>query len=72
MINSLLYLTDNEGVMQLRRKQVGMRLLNRVSAEQNRSLYAVVNIALPVVILLIAGVVYNILRKRKYAGVLSK
>lgn len=68
IINALLYLTDNEGVMQLRRKQVGMRLLNRVSAEQNRSLYAVVNIVLPLILLLVAGVVYNILRKRKYAG----
>lgn len=72
IINAMLYLTDSDGVMQLRRKQVGMRLLNRVSAEQNRSLCAVVNIALPIIILLVAGIIYNVLRKRKYAGVVSK
>lgn len=72
MINALLYLTDNDGIMQLRRKQVGMRLLNRVSVEQNRSLYAVVNIALPIVLLALAGVLYNVLRKRRYAARISK
>ena len=72
IINAMLYLTDSDGVMQLRRKQVGMRLLNRVSAEQNRSLCAVVNIALPIIILLVAGIIYNVLRKRKYAGAVSK
>jgi len=72
VINALLYLTDSDGVMQLRRKQVGMRLLNRVSAEQNRSLYAVVNIALPLILLLVVGIVYNFLRKRKYATPVDK
>jgi len=72
IINSLLYLTDNEGVMQLRRKQVGMRLLNRVSAEQGRSLYAVVNIVAPLLLLFIAGFVYNLIRKRRYAGSIHK
>lgn len=72
IINSVLYLTDNDGIMQLRRKQVGMRLLNRVSAEQNRSLYAVLNIAIPLLLLLVVGVVYNIMRKRRYAGAVHK
>lgn len=72
IINAMLYLTDSDGVMQLRRKQVGMHLLNRVSAEQNRSLCAVVNIALPIILLLVVGFIYNVLRKRKYAGAVSK
>lgn len=72
VINALLYLTDNEGVMQLRRKQVGMRLLNRVSAEQNRSLFAVINIVAPIIILLLFGVVFNILRKSRYASSIYK
>lgn len=72
IINALLYLTDNEGVMQLRRKQVGMRLLNRVSAEQGRSLYAVINIVAPLLLLFIAGFLYNFIRKRRYAGSVHK
>lgn len=67
-INSLLFLTDDEGVMQLRRRHVGLRMLNRVSAEQNFTRHAVVNVLVPLILLALAGVIYNILKRLHYAG----
>lgn len=67
-VNSLLFLTDDEGVMQLRSRHVGLRMLNRASAEQNFTHHAVVNVLLPLLLLALTGAIYNILKRLHYAG----
>lgn len=67
VVNSLLYLTDDEGIMSLRRRQLGLRLLNRVSAEQSYALYATLNTVLPLVLFALLGLLFILLNRKRYA-----
>lgn len=64
--NAVLYLTDETGWMQLRSKTLQMRLLNKAKVNKNITLLQVINVVIPVLLVVIAGIVYNILRRRKY------
>jgi ABC-2 type transport system permease protein len=65
IVNTMLYLTDDEGVMQLRNRRVDLRLLNRAVVESQRDLWMWVNTLLPMVLLAMFGGVFFWLRKRK-------
>ena len=65
IVNTMLYLTDDEGVMQLRNRRVDLRLLNRAVVESQRDLWVWVNTLLPMVLLAMFGGVFFWLRKRK-------
>ncbi len=65
-INALQYLNDDEGIMELRNRTVRLRLLDKVKTNEGKSYYAWLNTGLPVVLILIYALIYNILRKRKY------
>lgn len=67
IINSLLYLTDDEGVMNLRNRKVELRLLNRAVVNSNRNLIIAFNTIIPLVIIALFGGVFFIIRKRKYS-----
>ncbi|MBP5743014.1 MAG: Gldg family protein, partial [Paludibacteraceae bacterium] len=67
VINSVLYLTDDEGWLQLRSREFKLRLLNKVEIIKNKTFFQVVNVMLPVLLLLAFGVVNVVVRKRKYA-----
>ena len=64
--NAVLYLADNDGWMQLRSRSLKMRLLNKKTANEDRLVIQLANVVIPVSILLIFGIGYQIVRKRKY------
>ena len=66
IVNTMLYLTDDEGVMQLRNRRVDLRLMNRAVVESQRDMWLWINTLLPVVLLAIFGGVFFWNRKRKY------
>ena len=66
IVNTMLYLTDDEGVMQLRNRRVDLRLLNRAVVESQRNMWLWINTLLPIVLLAIFGGVFFLNRKRKY------
>ncbi|MEL6142021.1 MAG: Gldg family protein, partial [Bacteroidota bacterium] len=67
LVNMLEYLLDDEGVITARGKEVKLRLLNRDAAVAESTKWQVINIALPIVFLLLFGLVYNYVRRAKYA-----
>jgi len=67
MINMLEYLLDDSGVITARGKEVKLRLLNRDAAVAESTKWQIINIALPIVFLLLFGLVYNYIRRAKYA-----
>ena len=67
LINSIEYLMDTEGVIVARTREVKLRLLDQVRAEQEKTKWQIINIGLPLLLLLLFGLVYNYLRKRRYA-----
>lgn len=68
LINSLEYLLDQGGIIQARGKEVRLRMLNNERAEAEASFWRVLNIGLPVVLLLLFGLGYYFVRRRKYAA----
>jgi len=66
LVNCVNWLVDDNGLMQLRAREMKMRLLDRQAIRRSRMLIQSVNILLPVVLILLAGLLYNMLRKRMY------
>jgi gliding-associated putative ABC transporter substrate-binding component GldG len=67
LMNTIEYLLDDNGVIAARGKDVKLRLLNTSKAKSEREYWQFVNIGLPLIVLSIFGVVYQRLRRRRYA-----
>lgn len=68
LANVLLWLTDSEGLIQLREKTVALRLLNDKRAHDERARVQAISTISPIAILALLGGVIWIIRKRKYAS----
>lgn len=66
MLNAVLYLTDNEGWLQLRQKEIRLRLLNDKRAQTARIQAQVMSMVIPLAILGLLGGVIVLMKKRKY------
>ena len=64
--NAILYITGNEQWLQLRSRTFKLRLLNKNLAATDATFWKVINIAVPIVLLGVCGIIFFILRKRKY------
>jgi ABC-2 type transport system permease protein len=67
LINCMNYLVDNNGLMDLRSREMKLRLLNKQEVKAKRTEWQLINILLPIAIVIIAGILYSFFRKRKYA-----
>ncbi len=67
-VNAFLYLSDREGIMDLRNTSVKMRLLDKVRLREMGNSTAVVNTVIPVLLILLAGILFNFFRRKKYAS----
>jgi ABC-2 type transport system permease protein len=66
LINCLNYLVDDNGIMELRSRELKLRLLNTVKIRSERLKWQLINIAGPVFFVILAGLLYSYLRKRIY------
>jgi len=66
LLNCINYLLDDEGVMSLRSREVRVRPLDMVRINQQKTLWKMVNLIIPVAVILLAGLIYLFIRKRKY------
>ncbi len=66
VINSVLYLADNDGWMQLRNRTIKLRLLNKQISSSEITFWQFTNVCLPIILLLLFGFIYQIQRKRKF------
>jgi hypothetical protein len=64
--NAVLYLTDNEGWMELRSRTLTLRLLNKQIINNNALTWQLINTMMPILILAIFGVVFFVIRWRKF------
>lgn len=67
LLNAIDYLLDDGGLINVRSKQITLRMLDGKKVKENRLRWQLVNLALPVVLLLSFGLARNQWRKRKYA-----
>lgn len=69
LLNCVNYLLDDEGMLQLRSREVKLRLLNKKKiGEQYRSKWQMVNVGLPLLIIVVFGLLQFYLRKKKFAS----
>lgn len=66
IINCLNYLVDDHGLMELRSREMKMRLIDRQKVRSSKGIWQLVNIAGPPLIVILAGILYAFLRKRLY------
>lgn len=68
LLNSLEYLTSKSDINKTRSKEIVLRLLDSKKVEQGRTKWQLINIALPILLIIIFGLIYQQLRRYRFAG----
>lgn len=66
LINAVNYLLDDTGLINVRSKKVDIDFLNKEKAFEESKKWQFINIVFPLVILLVFGLLFNFLNKKKY------
>ena len=66
LINCLNYLVDDNGIMELRSRELKLRLLNTAKIKTEKFKWQLINIAGPIMIVIMAGLLYSYFRRRNY------
>ncbi len=67
LLNSVDYLLDDSGLINLRNKSLQIRMLDKQKAFKERTYWQFLNVVLPLILLFVFGFGFNYLRKRKYS-----
>jgi gliding-associated putative ABC transporter substrate-binding component GldG len=68
LLNCLEYLVNKPGIIETRNKDIVLRLLDGQKVKERKATWQFINIALPVLLVILFGWLYQGFRKRKYAG----
>ncbi len=68
LLNCIEYLVNNPAISETRNKDIVLRLLDSQKVKNQKTTWQFVNIALPIIVILLFGFVYQQIRKRKYAA----
>lgn len=68
IINSIEYLLNDAGMVEARGKEIELRPIDTVRATDNRTMWQLLNIGVPLLALALFGTVFMIMRRRKYAS----
>jgi hypothetical protein len=72
LLNAIEYMLDESGVLEARSKDIKLRLLNAVKAREEATRWQLLNILGPLVLILVFGIVYQYLRRRKYGQISTR
>jgi gliding-associated putative ABC transporter substrate-binding component GldG len=67
LLNCIEYLVNNAAISETRNKDIVLRLLDSQKVKKQKTTWQFINIALPVIAILLFGSIYQQIRKRKYA-----
>lgn len=67
LINCVNYLLDDNGLINIRSKDLDLPLLDKEKVYENYTIIQFITIGLPILILLLFGLLFTFLRKRKYS-----
>lgn len=65
--NCFEYLVNPSGILETRAKDFTLRLLDPAKVEQDRNFWQFINIGLPILLVIIGGYLYQLLRRKRYA-----
>jgi len=66
ILNCMNYLCDDSGLISVRTRELTLRLLDKKKIKNEKLKWQLVNTALPLVLVILYGIVYYYIRKRKY------
>ena len=66
--NAIEYMVNPSRILETRSKDYTLRLLDPAKVEKDRSFWQFINIGLPLLLVLLGGYAYQLLRRRKYQG----
>ncbi len=66
ILNAIAYLTDENGLISARSKEIKIRPLNRLKVQEERAKWQLINLGLPLLALILFGMVRHWMRLRKY------
>jgi ABC-2 type transport system permease protein len=67
LLNTIYYLNDETGIMQLRSRTVQLRLLDKVKLREEKSFWQWFNVLVPLIIASLFGAVYNLIRRHRFS-----
>lgn len=67
LLNMLDYMLDDNGIILARNKEISLRPLDKKKLQTNRTYWQFINVAVPLVFVAVFGIIWVVLRKRKYA-----
>jgi gliding-associated putative ABC transporter substrate-binding component GldG len=68
LVNCLNWLVDKNGIMELRSRELKLRLLNAQKVKSEKLKWQMINIAGPALIVILFGLIYSYFRKKKYTS----
>jgi ABC-2 type transport system permease protein len=66
IMNCVDYLCDDSGIMELRSREIRLRLLDRARLQEERTQWQLVSVLLPIIILSVFGLSKMLIRKHRY------
>lgn len=67
LLNCMNYLLDDEGLLQLRSREVKLRLLDKKKIAQQTSKWKMINVGMPLAVILLFGLIRFYIRRRRYS-----
>ena len=67
ILNCMNYLCDDSGLITVRSRELTLRLLDKKKMKNERLKWQIINTGLPLLVILVFGIAYSVVRKRKYA-----
>lgn len=72
LLNCVNYLLDDEGMLQLRSREVKLRLLDKKKVNLHRHKWQFINVAVPLMLVIVFALLQFYIRKRKYSPAKQK
>ncbi len=67
LLNCVDYLCDESGIIEIRSKEITLRQLDKAKVKKEKKMWQLVNIAVPIVLVLLFGWMNRLIRNKKYA-----
>lgn len=65
IMNAVNFITDEQGILDLRNRNIPLRLLDQTKANTNRFIWQFLNVALPLALLFVFAIIFTLYRKKK-------
>lgn len=66
VMNAVNFITDEEGILELRNRTIPLRLLDKTKSNEKRFVWQIINIGFPLVLLFAFAAIFMLIRRKKY------